>query len=105
MSASKAAGISRPIDFESVVTGKERQRRLVIAHLDGERGAVGGRHVGRIGDDDFEALAGDGREQIAFEKAKEDTVALGVFLGDSERRAGEIDGGDHSNYRRRRERN
>ena len=41
----------------------------MVADFDGEGSAVGGGDVGRIGDDDVELLAGDGREEIALEKA------------------------------------
>ena len=57
------------VDLKAVVAGEEGDVRFVIADFDGERVAVGGRDVGWVRDDDFEALIGDGGEKVALEKA------------------------------------
>ena len=68
----------------------------MVADFDGERGAVGIGDVGRVGDDDVEGLAGDGREKIALQKADSigDVVALRILARDGERGCRDVDGGD-----------
>ena len=87
----EGGGDEAAINVESVVTGKERQRGLVLAHLDGERGAVSAGHIRRIGNDNLEALPGNRRKQIAIEKAKVNFIAFGVFTRNGQRLTGEID--------------
>ena len=72
------------VDFEAVVAGEEGEGWFVIADFDGEGIAIGGGDVGRIGDDEVELLAGDGREEIALEKADGNSVAICVFFGAGE---------------------
>ena len=54
------------VDFEAVIAGEEGEGWFVIADFDGEGIAIGGGDVGRIGDDEVELLAGDGREEVAL---------------------------------------
>ena len=71
------------IDIEAVVSGEESQRWLVVADLYGKGVAVDGGDVWWIGDDDLEALFGDGGEKIAFKEANAvgDLVAVCVLAG------------------------
>ena len=80
-------------DFEAVVSGEEGDGRFVVADLDGEGGAVSQGNVGQVGGDEVEMLAGDGGEKIAFQEAKGNSVAFGVFLCDCQGGGGQVNGG------------
>src|ERR1035441_2883252 len=89
-------GDEAAVDFEAVVSGEEREGGFVVADLDGERGAVGQGNVGRVGGDDLEMLAGDGREQIAFKEPNVagNAVSSRVLARDCQGGGGQIDSGD-----------
>src|ERR1035437_596563 len=92
----EGGGGEAAIDLESILAGEESHGRLVVAHLDGQRGAVGARDVGRVGDDDVESVFGYGGKQVAQKKADAagNAVALRVFARNGQGGGGEVDGCD-----------
>jgi len=82
------------VDVEAVGAGEKGESWFVVADFDGERVAVSGGDVGRVGDYDFELFAGYRGEEIAFEKAEIDSVTFRIFLSDCEGGGGPVDGGD-----------
>ncbi len=73
------------IDAEPVVSGKKSEGRFVIADFYGKRVAVGCGDVGRVRDDDFETLFGDGGEKVAFKEADVNTQCVFAFSSATER--------------------
>ena len=88
----EGVGDEAAIDIEAIAACKEGQRRFVVAHFNGERGAVGMRHVGGIGYDDVEDFIGDRGEQVSLEKANagSDAVHFRIFARDVDGGGGKI---------------
>jgi len=57
------------VDVEAVGAGVDGRGWLVVADFYGECGAIDFGNIGRVGDDDFEFLVGDGSEEIVVEKS------------------------------------
>lgn len=89
-------GNQAAIDFEAIASAEECNVWFVLAHLDGDESAVCVGDVGRVGNDDFESLAGDGVEEVALEETDfvSDVVVGCVLLGDGESGLGDVDGGE-----------
>ena len=95
-----SGGNETAIDFEAVVASEEGDVGFVVANFYGDEGAVGIGNVRRVGDDDFEVLAGHGREEIAVQEADllGQVVAGRISARDCECGLRDIDGGESSRW-------